>query len=536
MAEKANGYLAMVLHAHLPFVKHPENQRHLEENWFFEAVIETYLPLLKTFNRLLKEKSRFRLTLSISPTLITMMSDKLLTGRFHQYMGRMFELADKEIQRTRETDHEFHEVARFYYENLHSLYNYYLNELGGDLPQAFKNLAQSGQIELITTPATHGFLPLLSVNPSQVELQIKTGIENHKHFFKQAPRGMWLSENAYYPGLEKVLKKYGLEYFLVDAHGVMHARPTPSNGIFAPVLTNENVYAFARDIESSSQVWSSVSGYPGDHDYREFYRDLGYDMPLDYIRPYIADEGRRTFTGFKYYRITSDSDIKQPYQRQKALQKAQMHAEDFLANRKKQIQFLSGWMTQQPLIVAPYDAELFGHWWFEGPEFLYEVFTACDSADYNIEPVTLSQYLDKNLPVERAQPSASSWGAKGYNEVWLNPSNDWIYPYLHRAFNRLQSLAREYEQASSLENRILNQMARELLLAESSDWAFIMSMNTTSEYAIRRTRNHIDNFVELMQMLQSGQPDIDLLERLEFAHSVFSFIDYKNYNSDHQLT
>jgi len=309
----------------------------------------------------------------------------------------------------------------------------------------------------------------------------------------------------------------------------MFGHPRPQYGVFAPVFTHNGVAAFARDVESSHQVWSAEQGYPGDVDYRDFYRDVGFDLPFDYIKPYIHPDGIRCFTGIKYFRITGKTQDKQPYVRQWALEKAASHAGNFMFNREKQVEHLAGVMARPPLILSPYDAELYGHWWFEGPEFLnYFMRKVCyDQQTFKL--TTPTEYLRQSPTQQVITPSASSWGAKGYWEVWLDSSNSWIYPHLHIAAERMTELARHHKHANGLVQRALKQAARELLLAQSSDWAFIMKTGTAVNYAVKRTKDHLLRFTRLYDQIKTRQIDEAWLADTEWRDNIFPDINYHYY-------
>jgi 1,4-alpha-glucan branching enzyme len=350
-----------------------------------------------------------------------------------------------------------------------------------------------------------------------------------KHFGAQ-PRGIWLPECGYYEGLDEILQEAGIRYFFSDSHGLFHATPRPKYGVYAPVYCRSGVAAFGRDRESSKQVWSSIEGYPGDYDYRDFYRDAGFDLDFDYIRPYIHPDGIRVNLGIKYYRITGKSDHKEPYNRARALERAALHAGNFLFNREKQVEWLSGaFGDRKPIIVAPYDAELFGHWWFEGPDWINFLLRKAAFDQKTVRLITPMEYLTENPKCQVAAPSRSSWGYKGYAEVWLDGSNDWIYPHLHKAADRMIELAQAHPMADGLLLRALNQAARELLLAQSSDWAFIMKTGSHVEYAVGRTKVHVSRFTRLYQDIKGNTLDAGWLAEIEYADNLFPEIDYLVY-------
>jgi 1,4-alpha-glucan branching enzyme len=522
------GKFVLLLHAHLPYVRHPEHEDFLEEDWFYEAIAETYVPLLNIFERLADEGAPVRLTMSLTPTLCAMMEDPLLQSRAARHLDRTVALAESELRRTQGHE-ELHRLARFYHGRFRAARDYFESR-GRRLVPAFRALQDAGFLEIITCAATHGFLPLMSEYPEAVRAQIRIACDYHAQCFGRRPEGIWLPECAYYPGVEKFLREAGLRWFVLDAHGLMFGRPQPRLAIYAPCYTPEGPAVFARDRDSSRQVWSAEEGYPGDPAYRDFYRDIGYDLGLDYLRPFLGSDGQRKFTGLKYHRITGRGPHKELYHRPWAEGAAEAHAADFLANRLKQFEPLCAEMPVDPVIVSPYDAELFGHWWFEGPEFL-ELFLRKAAHDQSVfELTTPSRYLAAQDVLQVVEPCASSWGNKGYWEVWLDRSNAWIYPHLHAAARRMTAMARAHERTRSpWKSATLQQMARELLLAQASDWAFLMRTGTAREYAEKRTKDHLLRFNRLHDNLQSGRPDGDFLAACRERDNIFPDLEWRHY-------
>lgn len=521
------GYWILVLHSHLPFVKHPDYDYFLEEHWLFEAITECYIPLLMNLKKLEDENIDFRLTTSITPPLAEMLSDRHLMEKYLKYLDKSIDLANKEIQRL-QNDSSFSPLAHFYKERFLQIKEFFSDFLQYSILNGYRYFLKSNKLEIITCGATHGFLPLLAVNKKAIDVQIRVAVESHKKHFGVLPNGIWLPECAYFEGLDEILAKYGIKFFFLDSHGLVFGRPTPRYGVFAPIYTKNGVAAFGRDPESSKQVWSSKEGYPGDPNYRDFYKDIGYMLDYEYIKPYIDPNGTRVFTGFKYYKITNQSDDnKEPYIPHIARERVKVHAANFHFNREKQVEHLAQFMDRPPVIVSPYDAELFGHWWFEGPDFLYELFKECDKHKV-LKTITPMEYLQLYPRNQVIVPNPSSWGDRGYYDVWLNGGNDWIYRHLHYMADTMQRLANEYlNECDFLKHRVLNQMVRELLLAQSSDWAFLMTTKTALEYSIKRTKEHISNFNKFLNMLEENNIDIDFLEWCERKNSIFNFIDYK---------
>src|SRR5438876_278569 len=342
--------LAFVLHAHLPFVRHPAHEDFLEERWLAEAITETYIPLLEMLGALERDRVPARLTLPLSPPLLAMLADHLLRTRYLRHLDRLVELAEKEERRTR-ADERFHRVAEMYLARFCRARTIFLEEWGGDLIAAFRSYQERGLLEIITCAATHGFLPLLAVTPGAVRAQIEVAVAEHRRFFARTPEGFWLPECAYEPGLDAELARAGVRYFFVDTHGIAHAAP-------------------------------------------------------------------------------------------------------FVDARVHQVAWLARAMDRPPIIVCPYDAELFGHWWFEGPWWLEAVLRRLATTP-ELRAATPGDDLARHPTVQHATPAASTWGWKGYNEVWLAGENDWLYRHLHATADRLHALCRSYPSADERTPRAL---------------------------------------------------------------------------------
>ena len=527
------GYLSMVLHAHLPFVRHPEYPDFLEEDWLYEAMTETYIPLLRMMQRLTDDHIRFRLTMSLTPPLCEMLADPLLQERYVKHLEKLSELANKQAEAKRGTP--FQDAAASAAYELSETQRLFNDVWGHQLLPQFKRFQDMGSLEIITCGATHGFLPLMATDEAR-RAQIRVAVTNYVKHFGRKPRGIWLPECAFAPGLDAILAENDIHFFIMESHGLLQAHPPARFGTFRPVVTPSGVAAFARDLESSRQVWSAEVGYPGHPDYREFYRDCGFDLPYAEVKPYLHSDGLRRNTGLKYHRITGkvSLDRKEPYVPAWAAERAAEHAGNFLFNRQAQCRYLKEKLGTTPHITAPYDAELYGHWWYEGPQFIEMLMrkAACDQDE--IQMITPSEYLEIENVHQVVTPALSSWGANGFFEVWLNGGNDWIYRHLHLAEERMIELTQRFPNADGLLRRALNQAARELLLAQSSDWAFIITTNTSVEYAEKRTRDHISRFNGIYEQIMQNRLEEPWISELEWKDSIFQEIDYHVYDGSRQ--
>ncbi len=521
-----SGSLALILHAHLPFVRHPEHEHFLEEDWLFEAITETYIPLLRMMQRLVNDGVPFKLTMSITPTLCAMLQDELLRERYIRHLDLLIDLAAREQKRNRKHP-KLRELAEFYFDMFLGSRSFFAEQWKCDLLAAFRELQETGTLEIIGCAATHGLLSLIQRQSCEAaRAQILIGRDMYVDLFGSDLAGFWLPECAYAPGLESLLQEANIRWVVLDAHGMMFGRPPPRRSIYAPCYTPAGPAVFARDCDSSRQVWSAHEGYPGDPAYREFYRDVGFDLPMEHLGP-IA-RGSRRFAGVKYYRITGRGEEKELYDREAAEKAVEMHAAHFVKQRRRQLRELSS-LGFDPIVVVPFDAELFGHWWFEGPRFLDLVIREAVKNE-DLCWATPSEYLATHPTQQAIQPAASTWGENGYLAVWLDQSNAWIYPHLHIAVQRMSEAARRHAEGSSaIADRVLKQLARELLLAQSSDWAFLMKTGTAKEYATKRTLDHLSRFNRLHDQFTANHVDEKFLRNCEWRDNLFPNLNWRYY-------
>jgi 1,4-alpha-glucan branching enzyme len=519
------GHLALVLNAHLPFVRQPDYPRFLEERWLFEALSESYLPLLRVFRRLEAEGIPFKLTLSLSPTLCAMLGDEVLGERYLGFLDNQLALARAEKERIG-NDPVFGPLVDLYAELYAQDREDWLELYERDILSAFDYFYKKGKVELITSAATHGFLPILRENREAVAAQVETALVSHRRIFGKHPLGFWLPHLGWYPGVEEILHAYNIQYSVVATRGALLGLPTPAAGSFAPVQCPNGLTAFIRDTQAADAVWSEDSGYPGHPVYRDFYRDIGFDLPAGYIAPFVEESGTRVYTGFKYWAVTGRTADKVPYDRRAALAKAAEDAASFLAGRVAKAEAAAPLMNRPPLMVAPYDAELFGHWWFEGTAWLEALFRKA-AEEPRIRLVNLGEYNRMYPESQVSVPEFSSWGDGGYAETWIDGANDWIYRHAFKAVERMTELAERFPDESGLRERILNQAAREVLLCMGSDWPLLMRAGKSSTFARRQVEDAVTNFNHIYEMLSSNTVGTEWITRLEKRNNLFPLINYR---------
>lgn len=504
------GHVAIVLHAHLPYVRHPEHPRSLEERWLFEAIAETYLPLLDALDRLAADGIPAEVTLSVSPTLAAMLRDPLLSVRFEEHLGCTEALA------ARVEAHHAHgalaEAAGFHRRRLEEVRASW-ERRGGDVLGALVRHAAAGHIELCTTAATHAYLPGLLPAPGSIRAQIRLGRRGFAALSgAPVPAGLWLPECGYDPRIDADLAAAGVRYTVVDAHALELASPA-QRGAHAPVRSPGGVAFFGRDALSAREVWSREEGYPGHPAYREFYRDAGLELPEEVLEEEIGPEGIRLMTGLKLHRVTGGA-LKAPYEPGAAAAQARAHAAEFVARRRAHLGALArSWPAggAPPIVVAAYDAELFGHWWLEGPAFLEEVIRglSAEGRAGGPRPTTLGGYLDRHEPsgFAAAQPAASSWGQGGWGAAWIGPRTARLWRHVHHAHRMVEAAGARGRGQGGAAGDALDQAIRELLLLEASDWAFMIDRGEMAPYAEARVRAHAERVRRLTEVSRAGPRD-----------------------------
>ncbi len=420
-------------------------------------------------------------------------------------------------------------MALHYLERFRQVRDFLFRKHDGDLVPAFKEIQDAGNLEVLASAATHGFLPLM-LTPNAVRAQVEIGIETVTRHLGRRPKGFWLPECAYRPGMDRALAEAGIRYFLVDAHGILNAFPTSPHGVHAPVVCPSGVAAFGRDLESSKQVWSSEEGYPGDGAYREFYRDLGYDASYDYIEPYLHDDGVRRNLGLKYYRVTGRVGLheKQLYDRAAAVRKAVEHGGHFVFCRQHQLRFLKSKLSVaadrrravrrgavRPLVVRRAGIPRTGL-----PRLAVRARRL-----RRLDALGVSRPASAGAGLDAEQFLLGRQGilrgvAQRRERLDLSP------PAQGRGADGGTGAARgREEEACGGGPRALQQAARELLLAQSSDWAFLMTTGAAAPYAEKRTRNHLHRFTRLYQMIRSGNVDRKYVEGLYAMNPIFPDLD-----------
>jgi 1,4-alpha-glucan branching enzyme len=540
--------ISFVLNAHLPFVREFHDRKDEpssdddpgaggvyasagsdEEGWFFEALSETYLPLLEVFDRLEGDHIPFRLGISLSPLLCQMMSDEILLEKYLSYMDRQIEFGRQELERTAGKP-DLHKLAKFYFDRTVDRRILFTERYDGNLLKVFDHYQRKGKIEILGTSATHAFLPLLCAYPESLQAQMEAAIPCYRYRFGKQPQGFWLPELGWVGDLETCLRSYNFSYTIVDSHGFIFGKPTPSRGSFYPIKTPAGLFMLSRDFYAIKDLSRMAEEGP----YRDNSRDVGYELSPENVTLFLSEAGERRRTGFKYWRVASSGEQSTVYNSETAQAAAGEHARSFLEAQYERLTEAAKYMREAPLSLCACNADSLGRFWYEGPHFIEALFRL-GTGYREIQFMTPSEYLFKqNLSaLEVSMPAFSSAGFNGYAETWLDASNDWLYRHLVRSLDRMVELAERFPDDTGLKERTLNQAARELLLAQSSDWPKMLYRQDSTEYARKQIESALHNFTTIYEALGSNYISTEWLTSLERRHNVFPNINYRVFRRKH---
>ena len=519
-----NPRFMLVLHSHLPYVKH-QGRWPFGEVWLFEAMAETYIPLLQTWLGLLDDGLSAPITLSLSPTLMEQLASPYLRAEFAEYLRACErQAASDERSFLAHGQKDLAQVAMDYRRFYQDIRHCFTVDLAGDLIGAIKDLSRKVPLEILATSATHAYLPLIHDRES-LERQIAVGKECFLKHLGFEPRGFWLPECGYYDGLEVVLELYDIRYFFVDAHAVEGGRPIETfsgshqtlevetaefqkTGLstYSPYrIKDRSLIVFGRNTMVSLQVWSKDYGYPGDSSYREFHK-------------------QQPGSGLKYWRVTnreSELNAKLVYDREQAQEKVREHARHFMETVAAVAGEASRLGFSEPLIVACYDTELFGHWWWEGVDWLGELMRLMAVRE-NWRMVLPGEVLEEMKDLPEARVLESSWGTGGKHFGWFNQETSWMWDTIEKARQELRSI--NHITGSELIVRARTQAVKEMMLMESSDWFFMVSNNHTRDYAVKRFLEHYGKLVRLVEMVRMNQfspENCEWLQQVEEEDDIF---------------
>jgi 1,4-alpha-glucan branching enzyme len=523
--------ISVVLNLHVPFICRSGASWSPEERLFFAALSETYLPLLEALDRLDADHIPFRLALSLSPSLCHLLSDESLLQRYVEFTDRQIEFGLREIERTAR-DPQVQKLSRFFYDKVVDRRILFTERYEGNILKIFDLYQKKGKVELLTTAATYAFLPFYTACAGAVQAQLEVASSSHRRFFSINPQGFWLPELGWNEELDEQLRAYGFSYTILDTHGFLLGTPPPARGSFFPVKTPSGVLLLSRDYYAARELAEPGTGFSCDPWYQDRREDVGYELPPEAVKPFLGPGGVRTRTGFTYRRQgepqAPGAAPKPLYEPEQAALRAREHARLFLENRISRFNLAKEYMDETAVSLCACDADTFGRGWYEGSLFIEALFRE-GVKNGEIQFMNPVEYLYKQPPHTYATmvPEFSSWGGNGYAETWLDAANDWIYRHIIRSLERMMELAERFADDTGLKERALNQAAREILLAQASDWAKTLSKGESPEYARSQIEGALRNFTTIYEALGSNYISTEWLTNLERQHNIFPHINYR---------
>lgn len=562
MQTNRKGYFCFVLHSHLPYVRKAGRWPHGEE-MVHEALAETYIPLLNALYDLKSEGLEPKLTVGLTPILVEQLADEAVREHFELYLLEKLEMIQEDVERFEKDEHgHLLYLAKFYRDWYRNTLESFQERYQRDVVGAFARLLSDGNLDIITSAATHCYLPLAE-RDSAIYGQLKTGVESYRRRFGTNPHGIWLPEcgyrpgyyktddgNYYKPGIEEFLADFNLMYFFTDTHVIQggelvgkvagdvagpyggppkrklvvrddkRPRATKATTFRPYYVDSSNVAVFGRDARTGLQVWSAAQGYPGDFVYREFHRKDGN-------------------SGMQYWKVTGagvDLGDKDFYDPVPARARAVDHAHHFASLVHELVNSYYDSQKEPGIVVSAYDTELFGHWWFEGVDWLKEVLRLLARSE-EVGLTTAYNYIVAYPPQEVLSIPESSWGLGGGHWTWMNPETEWMWPLIHAAERKMEQMVAKYPDVKGDLLVFLEQAARELVLLQSSDWPFLISTGQAKEYATGRFHQHVARFNHLASIVESGHPteeDFRFLHTTADLDNPFPNIDYRVFKEREQ--
>ena len=515
--------ISLVLHGHAPFVRNIESASIPQEQWLFESLSETYIPLLQVFERLDRDHVPFKVGLSLSPTLCHMLTDEVIIERYLNYVDKQIEFGQREQERA-SGNPEILTLAKYNYDKIIEKRIVFTEKYEKNILKGFDSFQKKGRVEILATAATHAFLPFYTNYPEAVQAQFEVSLHTYRSNFGKYPQGFWLPELGWKDDLDSWLRAYNFCYTIVDSHSLPFGRPAAEKGNFYPVKTALGTIVFGRNFYASK----SIEELSKDPLFRFYYRDQGFELQSALVNSFLGKNGSRIGTGFKYWAAAIDNSGNEIYQPELAIKKAQEKAKEFFKTQYSQLIAAAGHMDQSPLSLCAFEADTFGRFWHEGPEFLECFFREAAETEnlYFMSPADY-YYKQDNAELQTLMPEFSSWGSEGYAQTWLDASNDWMYYHTMRALERMVEIAERFPNNTGLKERALNQAAREILLVLASDWSKLLCRQEGADYAKSKIESSLRNFTTIYEALGSNYISTEWLTQLEKRHNIFPNINYR---------
>ncbi|MDR1307295.1 MAG: DUF1957 domain-containing protein [Treponema sp.] len=518
-----NGTLSIVIHAHHPFVPGEEGRISAGEQNFFESLSETYIPLLMLFDSLERDGVPFRLSMALSPSFCSMLHSRKRMGRYLAWLERRIAFGDEELKRCKSRPELF--LAEFYRDQDLERRDFLTLRCGMNPLGAFDGFQKRGRLEFLTSSATHAFLPFYVSMGEALRAQIETALVHHRHYLGKNAAGFWLPELGWTGALGSYLRAYHFTYTVADTHALVLGSPPARGGSFRPVKTPDGLIVFGRDITARKDMADLAASRTGV--YRNSFLDAGYELPVQALKSLMGTENSRCSTGYRYR--SGEGGLYDP---RKAREAAAEDALRFLQLRLSRLEQARGCLDAEPISLWTFDAGDLGCFWYEGTVFLETLIREIARRKDCCTLLTPEDYLDgAGSSFEVTEPDFSSSLPDGYGGILLDASNDWIYRHIFRSVQRMVEMTGRFPGDTGLKERALNQAAREILLAQSTDWTKPVNPQWKDRmdrfYAGEELEGALRNFTTIYEALGSNHISTEWLTALEKRHNLFPCINYR---------
>lgn len=508
--------------AHKGYFKNLEIENISKNQILFVSISQVYLPLLNMFANLESDGIPFKMGMTITPTLCAQLSDPVLQQQYIEWLDKLILLGEREVSKY-PTDSKKYQLAQHYLKTVKRDKRDFIETFNQDILSKFSYYAKRGNLELFATSATFSFLPHISDFDEAINAQIEIGLLSHKHYFGIAPEGFYLPHFGYSQGFERNLKSYGLNYTILEPQGLLFGQPAPEMGIFSPVRASNSFAFFAKDPDTTNDICGK-DGYIIKAAYRNQQKDIGFDSDLSDLEGFLDESNSRCPTVFKYWSNSSQEEF---YDLEKAKEQIKIDAKDFLDKKVEKLRAAEKILGDKNYsLVCAIEPELLGNVWFEGIDWLEQIFRQAASIDdvliENCCDVTKEQFT-----LQKVEPLSSSSNGVGFGENLLDSSNDWMIRYIRKNTERMIDLAVRFTDDTGLKARTLNLAAKEVLLSQASDWPAMIHDKIYPDYAKEQFTKAINGFSTVYESLGSNSISTEWLTRLEREHNFFTWINYK---------
>lgn len=519
--------LVFVIPSHLGNIWHGEGDYLAQNELLFSAISETYLPLLNMFSNLEADGVPFKISMSFSPILCHLLSDPVMQAQYLTWIDNVIALGEKQLSNLSKDDACYSVVEQQLSCAKRAKYDF-AETYQQDLLSKFAYYAQKGNLELLATAATNCYLPMYSDLPQAIQAQIEVGLISHRHYFNSTPDGFWLPYMGFSAGIDKIIRAYGFYYTILDAHGLLFGTPSAQKGIFSPLRSCDSSLAFfACDSASSASFDDDPNSYAQKAVYRNQNRDLGFELDKQDLSEFLTKEGGRVQTGYKFWSQEGDC----VYDQEAAFKQAKIDALQFIEMKKQKLSKASELLDGEDVSsICCLNAEFFGQEWYESIVWFENVIRGiAENEDLELEHC--SKLIKEPSKLQKIRPFVSSASGSGYAEDMIDHANDWMIRYVRKAVERMIDLTERFPSDSGLKERSLNLAAKEVLLAQSGDWATMIKDQIFDEYATNRFTESINAFTTVYESLGSNSISTEWLTGMERKHTVFPWINYRVFSS-----